>query len=144
MKSHTQADVEFMRRVAERLEEIIENGKKEKPKLTVQKLASELGVTLQGLQKHRQKKSIPTLDFLDRLQRRIRRDRLKELKYGTIRLDDEFFEHRVTKAKDAPAIQMTLPFAIQSLTEKNIHLELGEGPRKPNEIELKVKIEFAS
>lgn len=141
MKSHTAADIEFMRKVADRLEEIIEEGKKEKSKLTVRKFASQLGVTLQGLQKYRRRKSVPTLDFLERLHRLYG---LAEVRYGSIRLDDEFFQHRVTKAKAAPAVQMTLPFAIQSLTEKNIHLELGAGPRKSNQIELRLKIEFAS
>src|SRR5947209_4987398 len=128
MKSHTATDIEFMRRVAERLEIVLEKEQKKDSTLTVQKFAASLGVTLPGLQKYRLKKSVPTLDFLARAHHVYGLD----VTYGSIHLDDEFFRHRVTKAKAAPAVQMILPLAIEALSEKNIEFELKPGPRKAN------------
>jgi transcriptional regulator with XRE-family HTH domain len=122
-----------MQSFAEKLAKARDRAKK-KDGTSFEKFAELLGVTRAGLHKYLKKKSVPSLDVLERARRLG-----VEVKYGE--LDIDMIKKRAKKDATSPEAQMILPLALENLTDQNIVVELA--PKKPNAIELNVTIRFS-
>jgi transcriptional regulator with XRE-family HTH domain len=103
-----------------------------------QTAARELGVSRASFYKYLAKDDVPSLAVL----RRAVKNWGVKLKYADYALDDEFFENSVRERGPVKEKQIPLPF-IEGLRNEDIEV-LAVIPRKPNAVELKLRIKFAA
>jgi len=102
------------------------------------KASLELGVSRASFYKYLAKDDVPSLAIL---RRAVKLWKVK-LHYADYALDDEFFEKSVKERGPVREQQMPLPF-IEGLRNEDIEI-LAVIPRKPNAIEVKLRIKFAA
>lgn len=102
-----------------------------------QKMADELRVGRASLYNYLAKKSVPGNDVLRWAHKRWGWD----FKYGNYDLDDKFFES-LPAERPASQTQIPLPF-IEGLRSEDIEV-IAVVPRKPNAVEVSLKIRFAA
>jgi transcriptional regulator with XRE-family HTH domain len=134
MKSHSPRDRAFLHKFAEKLSQARKKAR-EVDNTSFEAFAQLLGVTRAGLHKYLKEQSMPSLDILERA-----RQLGVEVKYGE--LDLGLIKRRAKRNESSTEAQMLLPLAIESLTQQNITVEVGQ--KRPNAIELNVTIRFSS
>ena len=117
---------------AEKLLKARENARKVDG-ISFEEFANRLGVTRAGIHKYFNEENVPSLDILERAKALG-----VQVRYGD--LDVSLIKIRSKKDSASREAQMILPLAIENLTDQNVTVEVGS--RKPNAIELNVKIKF--
>ena len=133
MKSHSPRDIAFLEVFAGKLGKARE-AKKKAGELSYAQFAEKLGVTRAGLHKYLHGKNMPSLDVLERA-----RALGVEVQYGELNVN--LIKKRARKSNASAEAQMLLPLVLESLSQKDIAVELG--PRKPNSIEVSLTIHFS-
>jgi transcriptional regulator with XRE-family HTH domain len=106
-------------------------------KLRAEDAARKLGVSRASFYKYLRKEDLPRLEVL----RRANHLWGKEFTYAGFALDNEFFENLAKEPGPPKEEQIPLPF-IEGLRNEDIKI-LEVIPRKPNAVELKLRIQFA-
>jgi transcriptional regulator with XRE-family HTH domain len=133
MKPHSPRDKAFMKVFAKKLHDAREEAKR-KDGLSYEQFAEKLGVTRAGLHKYLNEQSVPSLDTLERA-----RAMGVEVRYGDLAVD--LIKKRAKEDDTSAEAQMILPLALANLTDQNVSVEVAG--KKPNAIELNVKITFS-
>jgi hypothetical protein len=132
-KPHTLADRRLMADIKREFERIMaERGWK------IEEAARNLGVCRASFYKYLAKEYVPGLAILRRAVKQWKVD----LKYADYALDDQFFENTVKNKGPVKEEQIPLPF-IEALRTEDIQI-LAVIPRKPNAVEVKLKIAFVA
>lgn len=127
------ADRKLMAEVSQKFKEY-----RNKRNLRVEDAARELGVSRASFYKYEAKKYVPRIEVL----RRAHRKWGMTFTYADFVLDNEFFESQTKEPGPLKEEQIPLPF-IEALRSEDIEI-LAVVPRKPNAVELKLRISFAS
>lgn len=98
--------------------------------------AKTLGMRRANLYKYFRARSRPTPEVL----RRALSKWAVVAHYGGLELNESAFGGAADRPAGVPATQLLLPLAIRKLTQNDIAVEVG--PKKPNAIELRLKIRF--
>lgn len=110
----------------------------ESKKLNKRDAARQLGVCLASFYKYLAKETLPGIAVL----RRANKKWHLKFKYAAYNLDDDFFESVPDDSAPVRETQIALPF-IEALREEDIEI-LEVIPKKPNAIEVRLRIQFAA
>lgn len=133
MKPHSPRDIAFMEAFAKKLSKRRDDAKK-KEGVSYEQFARKLGLTRAGVRNYLKEKNVPSPAMLEKVAA------VWGVKVGYGDLDVELIKKRGRRNSFSSEAQMLLPLALESLTDRNIQVELAE--KKANAIELNVTITF--